>query len=100
MRTLEIRRKASLWRVQILFYISPIMYNIVFILLRHTRKKKHIGGKIVHVLSSSEADRVFVLSSSEGDRVFEPRSCQTKDYNIGICCFSAKHAASRRKNKD
>ena len=24
---------------------------------------------------------------------------QTKDYNIGICCFSAKHAVLRRKNK-
>jgi hypothetical protein len=24
----------------------------------------------------------------------------TKDYKIGICCFSAKHAALRRKSKD
>ena len=31
---------------------------------------------------------------------FEPRSSQTKDYKIGICCFSAKHAALRRKSKD
>jgi hypothetical protein len=31
---------------------------------------------------------------------FEPRSGQTKDYEIGICCFSAKHAALRRKSKD
>ena len=31
---------------------------------------------------------------------FEPRSGQTKDYRIGICCFSAKHAALRRKSKD
>ena len=29
----------------------------------------------------------------------EPWSCQTKDYIIGICCFSAKHATLRRKNK-
>ena len=34
------------------------------------------------------------------DRAFEPRLGQTKDYTIGICCFSAKHAALRRKNKD
>jgi hypothetical protein len=27
-------------------------------------------------------------------------SSQTKDYEIGICCFSAKHAALRRKSKD
>ena len=25
---------------------------------------------------------------------------QTNDYKIGICCFSAKHAALRRKDKD
>jgi hypothetical protein len=25
---------------------------------------------------------------------------QTKDYKIGICCFSAKHTTLRRKNKD
>ena len=40
------------------------------------------------------------LASSAVDRGFEPRSGQTKDYKIGICCFSAKHAALRRKNKD
>jgi hypothetical protein len=43
---------------------------------------------------------VSVLASSAVDRGFEPRSGQTKDYKIGICCFSAKHAALRRKNKD
>jgi hypothetical protein len=32
--------------------------------------------------------------------VFEPRSGQTKDYKIGICGFSAKHAALRRKSKE
>jgi hypothetical protein len=34
------------------------------------------------------------------DRECEPQSGQTKDYNIGICCFSAKNAALRRKSKD
>jgi hypothetical protein len=34
------------------------------------------------------------------DRGLEPRSDQTKDYKIGMCCFSAKHAALRRKSKD
>ena len=43
---------------------------------------------------------VSVLTSSAVDRGFEPRSDQTKDYKIDICCFSAKHAALRRKNKD
>ena len=31
---------------------------------------------------------------------FESLSGQTDDYKIGICCFSAKHAALRRKSKD
>jgi hypothetical protein len=43
---------------------------------------------------------VSVLASSAVDRGFELRLGQTKDYNIGICCFSAKHAAIRRKSKD
>jgi hypothetical protein len=34
------------------------------------------------------------------DRGYKPRSGQTKDYEIGICCFSAKYAALRRKSKD
>jgi hypothetical protein len=42
---------------------------------------------------------VLVFSSVVA-RGFEPRSGQTKDYKIGICSFSAKHAALRRKNKD
>ena len=41
-----------------------------------------------------------MLSSRVIDRVFEPRSGQTKDYKIGICCFYAKHVALRRKSKD
>ena len=43
---------------------------------------------------------ISVLTSSVVDRGFESRSGQTKDSEIGICCFSAKHAALRRKNKD
>ena len=43
---------------------------------------------------------VSVLVLSVVDRGFEPRSGQTKDYEISICCFSTKHAALRSKNKD
>ena len=39
------------------------------------------------------------FASSAVDRGFEPRSGQTKDYKIGICCFTAKHAALR-ESKD
>ena len=52
--------------------------------------QKHcIGGVMVSVLASSAVDRGL-----------EPRSGQTKDYKIGICCFYAKHSALRRKRKD
>jgi hypothetical protein len=40
---------------------------------------------------------VSMLSSSAVDHAFESRSGQTKDYKIGICCFSA---ALRSKRKD
>jgi hypothetical protein len=43
---------------------------------------------------------VSVLASSALDRGFEPLSGQTKDYKIIICCFSAKHASSRRKSNE
>ena len=48
-----------------------------------------IGGVVVSMVASSAVDRGF-----------EPRSGQTKDYKIGICCFSAKNTALRRKSKD
>ena len=43
---------------------------------------------------------VSVLASSVVDRMFEPRSGQAKDYKIGICCFSAKHAALNFKDNE
>jgi hypothetical protein len=55
-----------------------------------------ISGVIVSVFTSSAVDRVFiggviaiVFASTAVDRGFEPRSGQTKDYKIGICCFCA-----------
>ena len=52
-------------------------------------KYNRIGGVMVNVLASNAVDRGF-----------EPRSSQTKDFNIGICCFSSKDASLRRKSKD
>ena len=43
---------------------------------------------------------VSMLASNAVDRGFEPRSGQTNDYKIGICSFSAKHAALRRQSKE
>ena len=43
---------------------------------------------------------VSMLASTVVDCGFKPRSGQTKNYEIGICCFAAKNAALRRKSKD
>ena len=43
---------------------------------------------------------VGVLAPIAVDRGLESQSGQTKDYKIGICCFSAKHAALRSKSKE
>ena len=45
---------------------------------------------------------ICVLASSAVDRGFEllSRSGQSKDSNICMCCFFAKYAALRKKDKD
>ena len=43
---------------------------------------------------------VSLLASSVVYRGFEAQSGQNKEYRIGICCFSVKHAVLRRKSKD
>jgi hypothetical protein len=50
--------------------------------------RKIIGGVMVRALASSVVDRGF-----------ERRSGQTKDYKIGICWFSVRHAVLRKKSK-
>jgi hypothetical protein len=50
--------------------------------------KSHISCTIVSMIPSVVIHRRF-----------EPRSGQTKDYKVGICCFSAKYAALDSKIK-
>jgi hypothetical protein len=49
-----------------------VFYKLLVIISR--RITNHIGGVMVNNLASSAVDRLF-----------KPWSCQTKDYNIGIC---------------
>jgi hypothetical protein len=60
----------------------------------------HIKPQFFKTLFQSQFLFDFDEMLSAADHGFEPRSGQTKDYEIGICCFSAKHAALRRKSKD
>jgi hypothetical protein len=65
--------------------------------------KRKVKTKRQHDLSQI-ANRITVvivgvLAPSVVDRVFEPRSGQTKNYKIGMCCFSTKHTTLRSKSK-
>jgi hypothetical protein len=75
-------RRPAIIQLKFCFVIYSFIYmystSLKYILSR-------IGGVMVSVLASSAVDR---------------GSGQTKDYTIGICCFSAKHAALRWKSKD
>ena len=55
---------------------------------------------IAEVLNNIGGVMVRFLASYVVDCGFEPWSGQIEDYKIGICCFSAKHAALRRKSND
>jgi hypothetical protein len=72
-------------------------------------RKKHlmnnvpiIGYGTCNILVFMEHALMYVfLTLLECDRSWvRAQSSQTKDYKISICCFSAKHAALRRKSKD
>jgi hypothetical protein len=56
----------------------------IFIVKNIHKNKTHIGGVMVCMLLSE-------------DRGFEPRSGQTREYKIGIGCFSAKHTTFKGK---
>ena len=63
-------------------------------------QKSHVGISHRIYLNCFRGVVVSVLTSRAVDHEFELRTGQTKDYEIGICCFSSKHAALRRKSKD
>ena len=73
-----------------------------------TRKEWPLNtGTCLKVVTACAGLNVFwtasvfsVVSSTEEDHGFEPRLYHTKDYKIGMCCFSARHAALRSKSKD
>jgi hypothetical protein len=49
----------------------------------------------VSKLSGHPGVMVSMLASSAVVRGFEPKSGQTKNYKVGICCYYAKHVAFR-----
>jgi hypothetical protein len=65
------------------YHIIDIMDIWIFL-----KRINSIGGVIASVLASSAVDRGF-----------DPRSGQTKNYKVDICCFSVKHTALRKKSR-
>ena len=63
-------------------HCEMLVYYLVII---YKNKTNRIGGVMVSLIASSAVDRGF-----------EPRSVESKDFKISICCFSAKHAALRK----
>ena len=81
--------------MKVIFRNALNLYIYVFLFGHYIVTKVHlsqVSPRIGRVM-------VSVLVSIVVDRGFEPRSGQTKDYQIGICCFSTRHAALRRKGK-
>ena len=70
-----------------------LVCNFVLHLYCMVSSKWHFTNRICGVM-------VSVLASRAVDRGLESRSGQTKDYEIGICWFSAKRTELRRKSKD
>ena len=65
-----------------------LFQNICNVLTHHCRSNL-VGGVMVSMLALSAVDCGF-----------QAQSGKTKEYKIGICCFSTKHAVVRRKKRD
>ena len=81
----------SLWLHTTYIKTVQIILNIWF--------SFNLVNNILYPLKSGGV-MVSMFASSAKYRGFEPWSGKTKDCKIGIWCFSARHAALRRKSKD
>ena len=71
-----------------MFGFSFLLYVLTY-MASYSHENNRTAGIMVNVRTSSAVDRAS-----------EPQSGQTQDYKIGICYFSAKHAALSSKSKD
>ena len=89
------------FRLILIFLIQLIcrfVRNIIFLDYWRVTKKRCVRRSKTCIRIGDVM--VSVLASSAVDRGFEPQSGQITDYEIGIRCFSAKHAVLRGKSKD
>ena len=59
--------------------------------------EENVFESIFQINDTHNESGIKFSSMSSVDHGFEHQSGQTKDYDIVICCFSAKHAALRSK---
>ena len=86
----------------VLYYLQTVLFNKIWTifheyLIQHSLKsggtKDHFRWVKVPGTATYWKAWVSMLDSSAVDHGLKPQSGQMKDYKIGICCFSAKHAA-------
>jgi hypothetical protein len=75
---------------------DKIGHNVVYDPSTHPRNMSIMSKK--STLNRFGGVMVSLLASSAVDSGFEPRSGQTKDYKIGIGCFSTGISSSVRKH--
>jgi hypothetical protein len=73
-----------------LYILLLLNFQFWFILWCIYQVRHHSNSKLDFILKPHGGVVVIVFASSAIDRGFEHWSDQTKDYKIGICCFSAE----------
>jgi hypothetical protein len=82
------------------FYLRSMCSEIYTHILRKVWRYKVVIRTDNKVVKKDKTTSTDLQNGSQKTKDWEHRSRQTKDYNIGICCFSVKNAALRRKRKD
>jgi hypothetical protein len=105
----------SWWNYILVYQIRTFLFNVRWYLstnkqsMTFTLRPSQFVITVIHIslfnhllwiYNRINGVMVSVLAVSVVDRGFEPWSGQTKDYKIGTCCLSTKHAALRSKSKD
>jgi hypothetical protein len=81
-------------------FMETVKYLLIFWLQYNTNHFIYQSLQLHKLSKLSHINHISVLASNGIDRGLEPWSGKIKGYKIGICCFSAKHAALNLKEKE
>ena len=85
--------------ILVVILFSSETYGLSHIWTFYLNQRNHLSVEHQIKCNCINGVMVSVLASSAVDRGIVSRLGETKDYTIGICCFSAKHTTLRRKSK-